>query len=76
MVGIILIVIKVVAGVLENFFVVRVINFSSVLEELKKEGFWIYGIVVNEGELIYIVKFIGVVVLVVGSEVEGLSFLI
>lgn len=68
--------IKVVAGVLENFFVVRVINFNSVLEELKKEGFWIYGIVVKDGEFIYIVKFIGVIVLVVGSEGEGLSFLI
>ncbi|MCL2932030.1 MAG: 23S rRNA (guanosine(2251)-2'-O)-methyltransferase RlmB [Trichodesmium sp. MAG_R03] len=67
---------KVAAGALENFAVARVINLSSTLEELKKEGFWIYGTVASEGEAIHTVKFIGAIVLVVGSEAEGLSLLI
>ena len=75
-VGITSTVTKVAAGALENFPVARVINLSSALEELKKEGFWIYGTVANEGELIHTVKFTGAVVLVVGSEAEGLSLLI
>ena len=75
-VGITSTVTKVAAGALENFPVARVINLSSALEELKKEGFWIYGTVTNEGEAIHTVKFIGAIVLVVGSEAEGLSLLI
>lgn len=67
---------KVAAGALEKFPVARVINLSSALEELKKEGFWIYGTVANDGELIHTVKFTGATVLVVGSEAEGLSLLI
>ena len=75
-VGITSTVTKVAAGALENFPVARVINLSSALEELKKEGFWIYGTVAHEGEAIHTVKFIGAIVLVVGSEAEGLSLLI
>ncbi len=75
-VGITSTVTKVAAGALENFPVARVTNLSSALEELKKEGFWIYGTVANDGELIHTVKFTGAIVLVVGSEAEGLSLLI
>ncbi|NES01626.1 MAG: 23S rRNA (guanosine(2251)-2'-O)-methyltransferase RlmB [Okeania sp. SIO2F4] len=75
-VGITSTVTKVAAGALENFPVARVTNLSSALEELKKEGFWIYGTVANDGELIHTVKFTGAIALVVGSEAEGLSLLI
>ncbi|NEQ39880.1 MAG: 23S rRNA (guanosine(2251)-2'-O)-methyltransferase RlmB [Okeania sp. SIO3I5] len=79
-VGITSTVTKVAAGALENFPVARVINLSNALEQLKKEGFWIYGTVANEGEPIHTVKFteerIKGIVLVVGSEGEGLSLLI
>ncbi len=75
-VGITSTVTKVAAGALENFPVARVINLNSALEELKKEGFWIYGTVANDGEVIHTVKFTGAIVLVVGSEAEGLSLLI
>ncbi|MEM1168138.1 MAG: 23S rRNA (guanosine(2251)-2'-O)-methyltransferase RlmB [Cyanobacteria bacterium P01_H01_bin.35] len=75
-VGITSTVTKVAAGALENFPVARVVNLSNALEELKKEGFWIYGTVANDGELIHTVKFTGAIVLVVGSEAEGLSLLI
>ena len=79
-VGITSTVTKVAAGALENFPVARVINLSNALEQLKKEGFWIYGTVANDGEPIHTVKFteerIKGIVLVVGSEGEGLSLLI
>ncbi|MDY7004617.1 MAG: 23S rRNA (guanosine(2251)-2'-O)-methyltransferase RlmB [Cyanobacteriota bacterium] len=75
-VGITSTVTKVAAGALENFPVARVINLSRALEELKKEGFWIYGTVADNGELIHKVKFTGAIVLVIGSEAEGLSLLI
>jgi len=79
-VGITSTVTKVAAGALENFPVARVINLSNALEELKKEDFWIYGTVANEGKPIHTEKFseesIKGIVLVVGSEAEGLSLLI
>ncbi|MEB3342284.1 23S rRNA (guanosine(2251)-2'-O)-methyltransferase RlmB [Okeania sp.] len=75
-VGITSTVTKVAAGALENFPVARVVNLSNALEELKKEGFWIYGTVANDGEPIHTIKFTGAIVLVVGSEAEGLSLLI
>lgn len=75
-VGITSTVTKVAAGALENFPVARVINISRALEELKKAGFWIYGTVAHDGDLIHTLKFAGAIVLVVGSEAEGLSLLI
>ena len=75
-VGITSTVTKVAAGALENFSVARVINISRALEELKEEGFWIYGTVANDGHPIHKVEFTGPVVLVVGNEAEGLSLLI
>ncbi|MGB3511591.1 MAG: 23S rRNA (guanosine(2251)-2'-O)-methyltransferase RlmB [Microcoleaceae cyanobacterium] len=75
-VGITSTVTKVAAGALENFSVARVINISRALEELKAEGFWIYGTVADEGHPIQKVEFTGAVVLVVGNEAEGLSLLI
>lgn len=74
-VGITSTVTKVAAGALENFSVARVINISRALEELKAEGFWVYGTVANDGYPIHEVEFTGAVVLVVGNEAEGLSLL-
>ena len=71
---------KVAAGALENFPVARVVNLSRALEELKAAGFWIYGTAAKEGKAIHTVQFTGKlarpVVLVVGSEGDGLSLLI
>ncbi len=75
-VGITSTVTKVAAGALENFSVARVVNINRALEELKEEGFWIYGTVANDGNPIHKVEFTGPVVLVVGNEAEGLSLLI
>jgi 23S rRNA (guanosine2251-2'-O)-methyltransferase len=66
-------VMKVAAGALETFPVARVINFSRALEELKAAGFWVYGTALEAEQSIQTVKFSGPIVLVVGSEGEGLS---
>jgi 23S rRNA (guanosine2251-2'-O)-methyltransferase len=68
-------VMKVAAGALETFKIARVVNLSRALEELKTAGFWIYGAAAGSGNLLHTVQFTGPVVLVVGSEGEGLSLL-
>ncbi|MEA5618147.1 23S rRNA (guanosine(2251)-2'-O)-methyltransferase RlmB [Cronbergia sp. UHCC 0137] len=68
-------VVKVAAGALENFPVARVINLSRSLEQLKEAGFWIYGTAASGSEAIQTINFRGPIVLVVGSEGEGLSML-
>ncbi len=74
-VGITSTVMKVAAGALESFPVARVVNLGRALEELKAAGFWIYGTAANASQVVSTVKFSGPVVLVVGSEGEGLSLL-
>ncbi len=74
-VGVTSTVMKVAAGALETFGVARVVNLSRALEELKAEGFWIYGTAASGSELLHTVKFSGAIALVVGSEGEGLSLL-
>jgi 23S rRNA (guanosine2251-2'-O)-methyltransferase len=68
-------VVKVAAGALENFPVARVVNLSRALEELKEAGFWIYGTAAAGSEPLHTVSFSGPIVLVIGSEGEGLSML-
>ncbi|WP_250125114.1 23S rRNA (guanosine(2251)-2'-O)-methyltransferase RlmB [Chroococcidiopsis sp. CCMEE 29] len=68
-------VMKVAAGALETFSVARVVNLSRALEELKAAGFWIYGTASTASQPLHTVQFTGPIVLVVGSEGEGLSLL-
>ncbi len=68
-------VMKVAAGALENFPVARVVNLHRALEELKEEGFWIYGTATDGSLPLHTVNFTGAMVLVVGSEGEGISML-
>jgi 23S rRNA (guanosine2251-2'-O)-methyltransferase len=74
-VGVTSTVIKVASGALENIPVARVVNLRSALEELKAAGFWIYGTEANTNQALHTVQFTGPIVLVVGSEGEGLSLL-
>ncbi|MBE9208935.1 23S rRNA (guanosine(2251)-2'-O)-methyltransferase RlmB [Nostoc sp. LEGE 06077] len=74
-VGITSTVVKVAAGALENFAVARVVNLGRALEELKEAGFWIYGTAATGSEPLHTVRFTGPVVLVIGSEGEGLNML-
>ncbi|ERT06226.1 spoU rRNA Methylase family protein, partial [Lyngbya aestuarii BL J] len=75
-VGITSTVMKVAAGALETFPVARVVNLNRALEELKQAGFWIYGTSATAAQPLYTVKFSGPVVLVVGSEGQGLTRLV
>jgi 23S rRNA (guanosine2251-2'-O)-methyltransferase len=68
-------VVKVAAGALETFPVARVVNLARALEELKKAGFWIYGTAASASQAVDSVQFTGPIVLVIGSEGEGLSLL-
>ncbi len=75
-VGITSTVMKVATGALDHFPVARVVNLSRALEELKTAGFWIYGAASSASEPLHTVNFNGPpIVLVIGSEGEGLSML-
>jgi 23S rRNA (guanosine2251-2'-O)-methyltransferase len=76
-VGITSTVLKVAAGALEHLPIARVVNLSRALEQLKQAGFWIYGTSAEAEQPIYQVKFTDrePIVLVIGSEGEGLSLL-
>lgn len=74
-VGITSSVMKVAAGALETFSVARVVNLSRALEELKAADFWIYGTAATASQDLHTVQFKGPIVLVIGSEGEGLSML-
>ncbi len=75
-VGITATVMKVAAGALETFPVARVVNLNRALETLKAAGFWIYGTTLTASQPLYTVNLKGPIVLVVGSEGDGLSRLI
>lgn len=66
---------KAAAGALEHFAVARVTNIRAALEELKEAGFWIYGLAASGEKSLPAVDFSGPVVLVVGSEGNGLNLL-
>ncbi|MGA1602007.1 MAG: 23S rRNA (guanosine(2251)-2'-O)-methyltransferase RlmB, partial [Prochlorothrix sp.] len=74
-VGVTSTVMKVAAGALSHFRVSRVVNLNRALEELKSQGFWIYGTAAEASQSIHAVDFQGPIVLVIGSEGEGLSLL-
>ena len=63
------------AGAMEYMPVARVNNLSDTIEELKKQGLWVYGADMN-GENYLSVDFSGGVALVVGSEGKGISRLV
>ncbi|MGB3239071.1 MAG: 23S rRNA (guanosine(2251)-2'-O)-methyltransferase RlmB [Geitlerinemataceae cyanobacterium] len=68
-------VVKVAAGALDNLSVARVVNLSRTLETLKEAGFWLYGLSEKADRSIHEIELKGPIVLVVGSEGDGLSLL-
>jgi 23S rRNA (guanosine2251-2'-O)-methyltransferase len=77
-------VMKVAAGAIEHFAVARVVNLSRALEDLKEAGFWIYGTATNGSVPLHTADFgnrkdpnkkLSPIVIVIGSEGEGLSML-
>ncbi|RII31448.1 MAG: 23S rRNA (guanosine(2251)-2'-O)-methyltransferase RlmB [Geobacter sp.] len=64
------------AGAVETVPVVQVTNIVQSLEALKKVGYWVYGLAGEAGQALYEVGFSGKIVLVVGSEGEGMRPLV
>ncbi len=67
--------VKASAGAIEFLKVARVPNLNRTLEELKREGMWIYAMTM-EGKDYKKIDFRGPCVLVIGSEGEGISRLV
>ena len=63
------------AGALNYTPVARVTNLGATIDQLKKEGIWVYGAAMN-GEDFRKVDFSGPAALVIGSEGEGISRLV
>lgn len=71
--GITAIVDKASAGAAEHLPVCQVTNLSHTIQELKSNGFWVYGLDVDPGsQAIYEADFSSAVALVIGSEGKGL----
>jgi 23S rRNA (guanosine2251-2'-O)-methyltransferase len=63
---------KAAAGALEHLPVARIGNVSQVLEDLKKRGFWIYGLDERGEQLYSAVDYAAPTVFVLGGEGHGL----
>jgi len=63
---------KAAAGALEHIAVARVGNISQTLEELKKRGFWIYGVDERGDRLYSAIDYARPAVFVLGGEGHGL----
>jgi 23S rRNA (guanosine2251-2'-O)-methyltransferase len=64
------------AGAVETVPVAQVANIAQALEELKREGFWIYGAEGKNGTSLYDQDFRGNVAVVIGGEGEGIRPLV
>ncbi|QGG49204.1 23S rRNA (guanosine(2251)-2'-O)-methyltransferase RlmB [Heliorestis convoluta] len=75
-VGITSTVAKAAAGATEHMLIARVTNLVMAVEELKKEGLWMIGSVVEGEKPYYQQDFSGPLGLIVGSEGKGISRLL
>lgn len=60
-------------GAIEHMKIAKVTNINSAIDELKKEGLWIYGADIAGDEYSYEVNFGGPCAMVIGSEGRGIS---
>lgn len=67
---------KAAAGALEHLPVVRVGNVNQTLQDLKKRGFWIYGLDERGGQLYSEIDYAQPTVFVLGGEGHGLHDLV
>ena len=72
-VGITSTVFKSAVGAIEYVKVAKVTNINNTIDELKKEGVWIYAADIDGDEFSYQVDFSGGCALVIGSEGRGIS---
>ncbi|MCL4498825.1 MAG: 23S rRNA (guanosine(2251)-2'-O)-methyltransferase RlmB [Chloroflexi bacterium] len=64
------------AGAVEHIQIARVGNLATAIDEAKEAGFWVYGATVSAESTLFEQDFSGKVLIVLGSEGEGLSRLI
>ena len=74
-VGLTVTVAKTSAGAVEHLPVVRVSNLAATVDQLKKDGVWVYGTDM-EGQCWCEIDYTGPVALIVGSEGKGMSRLL
>ena len=67
---------KAAAGALEHLPVAKVANIASTVQELKKQGIFIYAADMDGDKSLYDADFAGATALVIGSEGEGISALV
>jgi 23S rRNA (guanosine2251-2'-O)-methyltransferase len=63
---------KTASGALAHLAVAKVVNISRALEQVKKAGFWVYGLAGEAKDSLYKTKFDGKVCLVLGGESDGI----
>ena len=74
--GLTAIVDKASAGAAEHMAVARVANIPAALQELKKQGLWVYGTAADGDSPLWKTDFSGAVALVIGSEGDGMGRLV
>ena len=74
--GLTAIVDKASAGAAEHMAVARVSNIPAALQELKKQGLWVYGTAADGTSSLWETDFSGAVALVIGSEGYGMGRLV
>ena len=74
--GLTAIVDKASAGAAEHMAVARVPNLPAALQELKKQGLWVYGTAADGTSDLWHTDFSGAVALVIGSEGDGMGRLV
>lgn len=66
---------KLSVGAIEHMKIAKVTNINKTLDELKKEGVWIYGADIDGTEYSYEVDYSGPCALIIGNEGKGISHL-
>lgn len=69
-------VMKTSAGTLDNVNIVTVTNLVSIIDELKKNGFWIVGTALEDSVDYRSIDYSGKIALVIGNEGSGMSKLV
>lgn len=64
------------AGAVEYLPIAKVSNLVQTIEQLKKEGVWIYGTAASGSSSLYETDFSGPAALIIGSEGDGMSRLV
>ncbi|MCR4945238.1 MAG: 23S rRNA (guanosine(2251)-2'-O)-methyltransferase RlmB [Clostridium sp.] len=64
---------KLSVGAIEHMKIAKVTNINKTLDELKKEGVWIYGADIDGTEYSYEVDYSGPCALIIGNEGKGIS---